>query len=150
MQHKTYLLTCAFKDDSDQPMHPLSLISLCCLHEETLQPWLFKMCREDSDQTAWMHRLIWVFTVHKSKDMFSHVVAHLFVKRENMTISWNSWLNRDLNIQLHPFSDRKGPVCLPLIQNFKVLTPGNHQVVKWKLMVFFSYFSQRWQFAWSI
>ena len=33
---KTNKLTCAPSEDSDQPGHPPSLISLCCLHEETL------------------------------------------------------------------------------------------------------------------
>ena len=30
--------------DSNQPVHPHDLISFCCLHEETLQYWLSKMC----------------------------------------------------------------------------------------------------------
>ena len=52
-QHeKTYLLTCAQNEDSNQPLH--SLISLLCPHEETLHPWL---SNESSDQTAGMPRL---------------------------------------------------------------------------------------------
>ena len=29
--------------DSNQPVCPHSLLSLCCLHEESLHPWLSKM-----------------------------------------------------------------------------------------------------------
>ena len=37
------LLICAPNDDSNQPAHSRSLISLRCPHEETLHPWLSKM-----------------------------------------------------------------------------------------------------------
>ena len=38
-QHdKTNKVACAPSEDSDQPGHPPSLISLCCPHEETLDP----------------------------------------------------------------------------------------------------------------
>ena len=40
---KPYLLPRAPNEDSNQPAHPHSLISLHCPHEETLHPWLFKM-----------------------------------------------------------------------------------------------------------
>ena len=33
-------MTCAPSEDSDQPGHPPSMISLHCPHEETLGPWL--------------------------------------------------------------------------------------------------------------
>ena len=59
---RMYLLTCAPNEDSNQPVHPRSLISLRCPHEETLHPWLFKMRSEDSNQDAQMLRLIWSFT----------------------------------------------------------------------------------------
>ena len=36
--------------------------SLCSPLEETLHPWQAKMHREDSDQTARMRRLIWIFS----------------------------------------------------------------------------------------
>ena len=42
-REKTYLWTCAPKEDSDQPANTRSLISLCCPHEETLHPWLSKI-----------------------------------------------------------------------------------------------------------
>ena len=35
--------------------------SLRCPHKETLHPWLFNAPSEDSDQTARMRRLIWIF-----------------------------------------------------------------------------------------
>ena len=35
---KTNKMTCAPSEDSDQPGHPLSLNSLCCPFEETLDP----------------------------------------------------------------------------------------------------------------
>ena len=38
-------------EDSDQPRHPPKLISLCCLHEETLGPWLSLQCTVKTDQT---------------------------------------------------------------------------------------------------
>ena len=45
--------------------HLGSLISLCCPLEDTLNPWLPReMPCEDSDQTAWLCRLIWVFAGH--------------------------------------------------------------------------------------
>ena len=51
-------------EDSDQPEHPPSLISLRCPHEETIGSsathWVH--C-EDTDQTGRMPRLIWVFPV---------------------------------------------------------------------------------------
>ena len=36
---KTNKMTSVPSEDSDQPEHPPSLISLCCLHEDTLQGW---------------------------------------------------------------------------------------------------------------
>ena len=35
---KTYKMACAPSEDSDQPGHPPSLISLRCPHEESLGP----------------------------------------------------------------------------------------------------------------
>ena len=32
-------ISCIHGKDSDQPAHPQSLISLCCLHEEASYPW---------------------------------------------------------------------------------------------------------------
>ena len=49
---KTIKMTCA-SEDSDQPGHPLSLISLRCPREESLGPWL-PFEREDCDQTGRM------------------------------------------------------------------------------------------------
>ena len=54
---------CAASEDSDQPGHPPSLISLPCPHEESLGPeWATHWAHsEDSDKTGRMPRLIWVF-----------------------------------------------------------------------------------------
>ena len=55
LQHdKTNKMTCAPSEDSDQPGH------FRCLHEEAMGPWLPIKHTEDSDQTEWMPRLIWV------------------------------------------------------------------------------------------
>ena len=40
---KLFSLKCTPNVDSDQSVHLCSLISLCCLHEATLHPWLSKM-----------------------------------------------------------------------------------------------------------
>ena len=49
------------------------------LHKETLHPLAIQnVPSEDSDQTVWMCRLIWIFTRHKSKDMFSDLGTHIF------------------------------------------------------------------------
>ena len=42
-REKSYLLTCAPNEDSNQPAHPRSLISLRCPDEETLHPLLSKI-----------------------------------------------------------------------------------------------------------
>ena len=42
---KTYLLTCAPNEDSDQPARPRSLIRVFVVRmKKTLHPWLSKMC----------------------------------------------------------------------------------------------------------
>ena len=74
---KSYSLTAVPSEDSNQhaPLH--SLISLCCLHEDTsesslgsldsqgckvtLHPWLSKLPSEDSDQTVTMLQPIFSF-----------------------------------------------------------------------------------------
>ena len=40
---KTYSLTCAAKEDSNQSSHQRSLISLCCQLEESWHAWVFEM-----------------------------------------------------------------------------------------------------------
>ena len=57
-------MTCAPSEDLAQPGHPPSLISLRCLHEETLDPWLLIEHTAKTDQTRRMPRLICVFAVH--------------------------------------------------------------------------------------
>ena len=55
-------MTCAPSEDSDQHAHPPSLIRVFALHfMGSLGPKLSSGGREDSDQTVWVPRLIWVF-----------------------------------------------------------------------------------------
>ena len=50
-------VACAPCEDPDRPGHPSSLISLCCRHGGSKDPYLpFK--HKDSDQTGRMPRLI--------------------------------------------------------------------------------------------
>ena len=65
-REKTLSLTCASNEDSDQPACPRSLISLRCLHKETLHPW-------KSNAQADLN-LRWA---HMSEGMFSEVVAKI-------------------------------------------------------------------------
>ena len=52
---------CVPNKDLDEPGHLPSLISLHCLPEEGLGPWLPKKHTAKTDQTGQMPRLIWVF-----------------------------------------------------------------------------------------
>ena len=54
---KTYLQTCAFIEDSDQPC----IRSLCCPHGETDSQHVQNAPSKDSDQTAHLRSLIWIF-----------------------------------------------------------------------------------------
>ena len=61
-QHKKgYLLTCASNKGSNQSPHLCSLISLPYPHEEIPSMAIQNVPSEDSDQTAQMCRLIWIF-----------------------------------------------------------------------------------------
>ena len=55
---KTNKMTCTPSEDAEQPGHPPSLISLCCPHKESLDPWLFLEHTVKTDQTVQMPRLI--------------------------------------------------------------------------------------------
>ena len=56
-------------------VHPCSLLSLCCLHEETLHPWLSKMHPAQSALTLhWAH-------VHKY--VFWHCASYVFSWRKD-------------------------------------------------------------------
>ena len=72
---------CAPSEDSDQPGHPPSLISLRHPHEESLGPELSIERTAKTDQTGWMAdaqadlSLHWA---HRSFCWFCHVVAHFF------------------------------------------------------------------------
>ena len=68
---KTNKMTCAPSEDTDQPGHPLSLISLRCPHKEALGPHLLIMCTGTTlirlgGCPGWSDppRLIWVFVGH--------------------------------------------------------------------------------------
>ena len=57
------------------------------LHKETLHPLAIQnVPSEDSDQTVWMCRLIWIFTGHKSEDMFSDLGTHIFFPDLRVTL----------------------------------------------------------------
>ena len=61
-REKTYLLTCAPKEASDQPAHQHSLIRVFVVRVRKL--WIIAIQiapSEDSDQTARMRSLIWIF-----------------------------------------------------------------------------------------
>ena len=56
---KTNIITCAPSEDSDQPVHPPSLIkSLLCAQWVATDPSFLHADSEDSDQTGRMPRLI--------------------------------------------------------------------------------------------
>ena len=59
---KTYKMACASSEDSDQPGHPSSLITVFAtrMKKAWVLSYLFR-ANEDSDQTGRMPRLIWVF-----------------------------------------------------------------------------------------
>ena len=53
LQHeKTYLLTCATNEDSNQPVHLHSMISVHCVNYETASLAIQNAPSEDSDQTV--------------------------------------------------------------------------------------------------
>ena len=70
-----YLLTCVDSNQHAHP-HPRSLISLRCPHEESWHPWLQKAPSQESEQTARMHRLIWI-RAGLSEGTFSDFAAHV-------------------------------------------------------------------------
>ena len=51
----SYKIACAPSEDSDQPAYSDQILR--CLPEDALDPWQ----SVESDQTARMHRLIWIF-----------------------------------------------------------------------------------------
>ena len=83
--------------------------SLRCEHEEILHPWLSKNApNEDSDQTARMRRLIWIFAgrscpklrflilrlIYRSHVLFSHNMFHtIFLGQiSNVYIQYLQWI----------------------------------------------------------
>ena len=63
IHEKTYLLTCAPNEDSDKPAHPRSLIIVFVVRVKDFAFLAIPNApSEDSDQTVWMCRLIWIFS----------------------------------------------------------------------------------------
>ena len=59
---KTNTMACAPSKDSDQPVHPPSLTRIFAVPQWVAKdPSFLHADSEDSDQTGWMPRLIWVF-----------------------------------------------------------------------------------------
>ena len=69
-------LTCA-KEDSNQSAHLRSLLSLCCLHEETLHPYL--KCIQ------WR---FWSDFAGCTSGMYSDVMAHVFLVTCKVDEAW--------------------------------------------------------------
>ena len=62
---------------SNQPVHPYSLLSLCCLHEETFHPWLFKMYPvKILIDCAHAQAYLTIHWSHMSEGTFSDIDAH--------------------------------------------------------------------------
>ena len=118
-------MTCAPSEDLDQPGHPPSLISLLCLHEETLGPLPIE-CTVKTDQTGQTVRLICVFAGCTSFCWFCCVVVNVRIdesvcKKKNpdwfFTRNWkfrrSGWLlmlnsytcNRTLNWHITSFKN---------------------------------------------
>ena len=70
---RMYLLTCAPKDDSNQPAHPNSQISLRCLHDDTLGYPKMRTMKilnaQDDLNPRW---------AHMSEGTFSDVTANVY------------------------------------------------------------------------
>ena len=100
---KTNKMTCAHSEDSDQPGHPPSLISLRCSHEEALGPKLsiYKVHSKDSDQNGQMPKLIWVCWAHMSFCLFCHAVAHMWC----CLFICVTFMRLEINAELVPFSN---------------------------------------------
>ena len=62
--------------DSNQPAHPGSLISLCCLHEKTAFLAIENVPSEVSDKTGNVQADLNLHWVHMSEVTFSDVTAH--------------------------------------------------------------------------
>ena len=93
---RKHTIWCVPKKDLNQPVHPRSLISHHCQHEEILHPWLSRMhsvkilirlhkCAGWSQSLLDAHvwrlysgSLIWLFVGGTSEGTFSDVKAHIF------------------------------------------------------------------------
>ena len=61
MYDKIYSKTCVTSNNSDQPVHPSSIARVLVYPTVDSPDAKVYAISEDSDQTAWMHRLIGVF-----------------------------------------------------------------------------------------
>ena len=76
VHNNTYNQICATSEDSDQPAHPCSLISLCWSH--VLQPPGYpNRDKREPCHTGWMHWLIWIFACHIGLILVFHALAHI-------------------------------------------------------------------------
>ena len=86
-QHeKTYLLTCATNEDTNQHARPRSLVRICIVRMRKLCTSFQNVPAEDSGQIARMRRLIWIFARRTSRkeEIFTfdcHILIHLRLNR---------------------------------------------------------------------
>ena len=80
----SYNIPCASSKDSDQPAQADQ--SLRCPPEAALDPWLpTQVSCKDSDQTAWMRRLISFFAGHTRNLSIANDVPRLTTEYINIT-----------------------------------------------------------------
>ena len=72
-KHTFDMCTKHFKD-SNQPVHPCSLISLCYMQKETLHPWLSKMC------PVKIQIRLRICAVWSESSLGSHVRRYIFLR----------------------------------------------------------------------
>ena len=108
---KTYLRTNAPNKNSNQPVHPCSLIKSYSTWRHFASLAIQNILSEDSDQTAWRHRLIWMFaglTV-----MSSGTVNVLKIRTPKFLIKWHmQTVQTQIRLLLKEQSDQ-GLHCLP-------------------------------------
>ena len=91
-RNKTNKMTCAPSEDSDQPVHPPSLIRVFAVRmKKACVHWAHT---EDSDQTGRMPRLIWVFagrtcqSVVLSRSSSSHLWCYAVIDCLGVLAVW--------------------------------------------------------------
>ena len=100
-QHQnTYLWPSAPSQASDQPLHLFSLIKTFSVHKDSFS----HADNKDSDQTAWMRRLIWVFVGRTCQKVFYLTLQLMF--------PWRNKKNSG-----HPFHSSRASVFILNIWN---------------------------------